>query len=312
MNQTTQAELALYRYYGERLQVQTPPTTQPSGATILQLMDQFDHFFLDGFGTLYHYDHPIAGAPEMLNTLRQRGKSIRILTNAASRPASKLGSFLRSIGIPVADEEIIASGSLLPKALSQMEKSYRKVFHLGHPQAEELLIQSGLTLFTPEELQQELIHPTSPPLVIITSRLDRYAEQVDLAHQYLKLPEARLVVLNPDAMAPLPDGSKIPVSGLQAWELYQDTQCDFQILGKPFPELFIAALESLPSGATVERTLMIGDTPGTDMQGARHQGITCTLRLGGNVHTLNWREICHYLNIQPHFYLAPNSWEIFL
>lgn len=83
---------------------------------------------------------------------------------------------------------------------------------------------------------------------------------------------ALLVVANPDLTHPSPDGGIVPETGALLRALLACTgPVPYEIVGKPEPHLFQAALERL--GLRAPQVLMIGDNPETDGRGARDLGI---------------------------------------
>ena len=124
-----------------------------------------------------------------------------------------------------------------------------------------------------------------------------YARAVSL----LRKPDATLLVLNSDAWAPRIDGTRAPVSGELAERLRLDSGCkDVLYFGKPFSGIFDKLKASLPMDA---RILMIGDTLGTDVMGARYAGIGSALVIGRNEPAAELAEDELALGVVPDYYL---------
>ena len=112
---------------------------------------------------------------------------------------------------------------------------------------------------------------------------------------------ATLLVLNSDAWAPNIDGSRSPVSGALAECLRRESGCDdVHYFGKPFPAIFNKVKFSLPAGS---RILMVGDTLGTDVMGARYAGIDSALVVGRNEPAAELKADERALGIVPDYYL---------
>jgi HAD superfamily hydrolase (TIGR01450 family) len=288
-------ELKIYRNYRTALGLtaRAPEAPGSSGipvkTSIPELSQRFRAFLFDGFGTLYNLNDIHPGAPGMLNHLRATGCAIRLITNAASRHPDKLCAHLRNIGIHFEPEEIICSGSLLSSA--NLDLKIQSALHLGRDEALCFLETAGITgtLF-PDE-----------PTVIISSAFSKDDPLLHPAEELLRMPGAKLVVLNPDAWAPKMDGSRMPVSGSLAWTLHQKTSCQTVFLGKPFPQIFQTALRSLP--AEIGPAIMIGDTLGTDILGGQVAGLATALMLGGNSSWESLQEDEMSLGISPDYYL---------
>jgi len=289
-----ESEAALYLQYASQLRVKQDWLFQPGQArlsSLVELVDQYDAFFFDGFGTLYNLKDPHPGAADALQYLRHAGKQIRLLTNAASRPQEKLQAHLQSMGIHFSPHEIISSGTLLEDWNRQ--HLYSSAYHMGKSDALPFFEKAGISVqFSPID-----------PLVILTGALPTHIDPREHILSILTRKDAILVVLNPDAWAPNLDGTRIPVSGVAAMELQTLTGCRIAHLGKPFPEIFQKAKNSLNSS---KRILMIGDTLGTDIVGARASGLDCALVLGGNSLSAELYADEQLLQTAPDFYLSPH------
>ena len=138
-------------------------------------------------------------------------------------------------------------------------------------------------------------------------------ETYALAVKILKRPGAILLVLNSDAWAPkIPDDDGVtvrePVSGALSERLRRDSMCETNggdgcetyYLGKPFPAIWEKVKCSLPVGS---RVLMVGDTLGTDVLGARVAGFDCALVVGRNVPAEELETDEKALGIRPDWYL---------
>ena len=152
------------------------------------------------------------------------------------------------------------------------------------------------------------------PIVAISSAKDTpetYAQAVKI----LQKPGAILLVLNSDAWAPkIPDENGVtvrePVSGALSERLRRDSACYANggegcvtfYLGKPFPAIWERVNASLPAGS---RVLMIGDTLGTDVYGAKIAGFDSALVVGRNVPADELEADEAALGIRPDWYLQP-------
>ena len=122
-----------------------------------------------------------------------------------------------------------------------------------------------------------------------------------------------LLVLNSDAWAPkIPDDDDVtvrePVSGALSERLRRDSVCEANgmvgcetfYLGKPFPAIWEKVKRSLPEGS---RVLMVGDTLGTDVLGARVAGFDSALVVGRNVPADELEADEDILGVRPDWYL---------
>lgn len=289
-----ESEAAIYLQYASQLRTKRSWHYQPGQArlsSLVELASKYDAFFFDGFGTLYNLCDPHPGAAEALHYLRQCGKQIRLITNAASRPQEKLQAHLQTMGIHFHSYEIISSGDLLWEW--NLYQKHSSAYHMGRNDALGFLDKAGIeSQFNPSE-----------PVVILTGALPSHLNHQEQILSILSRKDAVLVVLNPDAWAPNMDGTRIPVSGVVAMNLQQQTGCRVVHLGKPFPEIFEKAKLSLTHSKQI---LMVGDTLGTDMVGARASGLDCALVLGGNSISDELLADEDLLQTNPDFYLSPH------
>lgn len=281
-------ELSIYKHYFEL-------ASFPSLESITQnisldfLLDHYDAFFFDAFGTLYNHKHYIyPNAQEMFKRVREKGKIIRLITNAASQPIPKLMEDLHAMGFHFERDEIFSSGELLTSVNQQLKIT--EAFYVGYPAGTAFLTTAGISV---QENPKENV-------VVVSAAVEEPAIY-SKALEILKRPGGHLIVLNPDAWAPRIEGPRVPVSGAYAHRLKIESNCKATYCGKPFPELFLRAIKSLPPNT---KTVMIGDTLATDIGGALYAGIDAALIVGRNMdkETLAGDEIS--LRVRPTYYLV--------
>ena len=92
----------------------TCPDGEPARVHLGDIIDRYDAFCFDGYGTLYNRgDFVYPGAKEWFSELRRMGKQIRLVTNAASNLDKALADEADARGFDFTVEETISSGSLL-------------------------------------------------------------------------------------------------------------------------------------------------------------------------------------------------------
>ena len=292
---------------------------QPRSVTLPEIIDRYDAFCFDGYGTLYNrgsFVYP--GAMEWFKMLRRAGKHIRLVTNAASDVDEVLARDADKRGFDFSTEETISSGSLLKDLVLELRcrencegknRKYelREVYYIGRETGKNVLTSCGLRAVAMDAEPVE-------PIVAISSAKDTpetYAQAVKI----LRRPGAILLVLNSDAWAPkIPDENGVtvrePVSGALSERLRRDSACEANggescvtyYLGKPFPQIWEKVKRSLPAGS---RVLMIGDTLGTDVYGAKIAGFDSALVVGRNVPADELEADEAALGIRPDWYLVP-------
>ena len=289
-------------------------SVQPRHVHMADLLDRYDAFCFDGYGTLYNrgsFVYP--GAMEWFKMLRRAGKQLRLVTNAASDVDEVLARDADKRGFDFTAEETISSGSLLRELVERLRSEpakpfeLREVYYIGRETGKHVLEACGITAVAMDAEPAE-------PIVAISSAKDTpetYAQAVKI----LQKPGAILLVLNSDAWAPkIPDENgntlREPVSGALSERLRRASMCDANggegcatyYLGKPFPAIWERVKSSLPAGS---RVLMIGDTLGTDVYGAKVAGFDSALVVGRNVPAEELEADEMVLGIRPDYYLMP-------
>ena len=284
----------------------------PQRVRMEDLLDRYDAFCFDGYGTLYNrgsfvYD----GALDWYTMLRAAGKQMRLITNAASDVDSVLAADAGKRGFAFSEAETISSGSLLKELCVELRsrsvnrRDIREIYYIGRETGKHVLEGCGIKAVAPAGEPVE-------PIVAISSAKDT-PETYEQAVKILKRPGAMLLVLNSDAWAPkIPgdDGVTVrePVSGALSERLRHDSMCETNggagcetfYLGKPFPTIWEKVKRSLPEGS---RVLMVGDTLGTDVLGAKVAGFDSALVVGRNVPAEELEADEKVLGIRPDYYL---------
>lgn len=280
---------------------------EPRQVYIDDVIDEYDAFCFDGYGTLYNrgaFVYP--GANEMFRKLRAAGKQMRLVTNAASDVPEVLAADAAKRGFDFTAEETISSGSLLTDLCAVLRgegKALDEAFYIGRESGLHVLDANGI----------KAVNDPKEPVVAISSAKET-AESYAQAVEILRRPGAILLVLNSDAWAPKIDGSREPVSGALCEKLRRDSMCEANdgkgcttyYLGKPFPEIWTAVRKTLPAslfGGKEPRVLMIGDTLGTDVYGAKIAGFDSALVVGRNEPASELAQDEAFLGFRPDYYL---------
>ena len=281
----------------------------PQRVRMEDLLDRYDAFCFDGYGTLYNRGSFVyEGALDWYTMLRAAGKQMRLITNAASDVDSVLAADAAKRGFAFSEAETISSGSLLKDLCVELRgrgKAVREVYYIGRETGKHVLESCGITAVALDAEPAE-------PIVAISSAKET-PETYEQAVKILKRAGSMLLVLNSDAWAPkIPgdDGVTVrePVSGALSERLRRDSMCEANggagcetfYLGKPFPAIWEKVKRSLPEGS---RVLMVGDTLGTDVLGAKIAGFDSALVVGRNVPTAELEADEKVLEIRPDYYL---------
>ncbi|HZR41085.1 MAG TPA: HAD-IIA family hydrolase [Ktedonobacteraceae bacterium] len=230
------------------------------------LAEQFDAFLLDLDGVVYIGNAPLPHTVEVLKRLRNLGKLVRFLTNDPGPSRKQLVVRLQKMGIEAREEEAITAGWATALYLTQHQIG--SAYVVG---------SSGLCT----ELEEAGIHVTNeeedrPEAVVIgcddsiTYRDIRQATR--LIHR-----GAAFIATSADLWFPTLHGP-MPAVGTVVEAIRVACNKQPLIVGKPYPTMF---QEALLSCGNIQRVVMIGDTPTSDILGAHQVGIPALLVVRG-------------------------------
>lgn len=250
-----------------------PDTAMPKPASGLrELAGRYDLFLLDQYGVLHDGRAPYAGVMEALKGLRRHGKQVCVLTNSGRSARHNLKRLGRLGFEPALFDHVATSGDMALEWLLR-ERPGTPCYPYCTPAVAACLRQAGLVLAeSPEEAGLILLSTLPLPP-------DRMTE--DTAAPVFEAGLRRgltLVCANPDMVGPEGDRIVISPGTVAAW--YRARGGSVRYFGKPDPAFVHHALSLFP-GAASARSVMIGDTPETDLAGARAAGIDAVFITGG-------------------------------
>ncbi|GLV54079.1 hypothetical protein KDH_09280 [Dictyobacter sp. S3.2.2.5] len=225
------------------------------------LVDQFDAFFFDLDGVIYVGRQVLPHVISSLARLRQQGKAIRFLTNNPCPTRDGLIDRLHTLGIEAYKEELFTSSWATCLYLQQQE--IHKVYAIGSPDMVLELAEVGISTTR-----------TDPEVVVVGCETAIDYEQLQLATRFLRK-GVRFVATMVDAWFP-DEGGPSPATGALIAALQASTERYPEIVGKPAPTMFREACRGLPH-IELERIVMIGDNPMSDILGAHQAGMTALL-----------------------------------
>jgi HAD superfamily hydrolase (TIGR01450 family) len=229
------------------------------------LADKFDVFVFDAFGVLNVGETPIPGARERIDALREMGKTLFVLTNAASFTFPQTVEKFQKLGFDFKPEELISSRVVCEMHLDD----YADVGHWG--------------VIGPEDYHAGQIGISNSALGTDGADYDRVdgflflssagwsrMKQTMLLHSLAANPRP-VVVANPDLVAPREDGLSLE-PGYFAHDL-QDALPNLSVNfhGKPYGSVYDHIHERLGGKDNLDpsRIAMLGDTLHTDILGAQ-------------------------------------------
>lgn len=226
---------------------------------------------LDLDGTVYRGDELLPGAREAIAALRDRGLDLLFCTNNPTRSRAAYAERLRGFGIDATPEDVLPAGYVTAEFLRR-EYPGAGVYLLGSDSLREQFREAGLGLVgAPSEAE-----------VVVTS-YDPAFDYDDLTAGLWALDRATAFVgTDPDLTYPDAGGRRRPGSGAITGAVARVAQREpDHELGKPAAMTAELALETL--GHPPDRTLVVGDTPATDVALGARAGARTALVLTGSV-----------------------------
>lgn len=215
-----------------------------------------EHFLLDLDGTLIRENEPMEGAADLLRRLDGR---YAVVSNNSTDTAQSLSRRLARLGLRIPPDKLVLAGQLTIDFLAS-----------SRPRARVQLLAS-IALRRYAQRQGCVLVEQAPDLVVLA--LDKrftYAKLSAAANAVAS--GAELVATNGDLHHPAPGEARVPETGTL---LHAVAACagiaPALVVGKPENMLFAEGLRRL--GARPEGTLVIGDNPATDAQGATRLGM---------------------------------------
>lgn len=266
---TLTVDAAFRRYEDIRHRLPTarfPKTTQECRG-LLDLVDRFDAFVLDGFGVLNVGDTAIPGAVACIAALRSRGKRVVLLTNAASYTRATAVARCRLMGFDFGDGEVVSSRDICLRRLDTIPGVGRWGAIAG---SDDRFMDISADCFHWSTDTDE----AADGVILLSSAGMTDALEADL-EAALRVRPRPVAVANPDLVAPRETGlSKEP--GYYANRLADRLGIEPVFFGKPFGNAFDDALAQL-ADIDRDRIAMVGDTLHTDILGGCAAGMRTVL-----------------------------------
>ncbi len=268
---TKDAEWAFAQY--ERVRNVLPGADFPSGSRtisrIAEMAGEADVFLLDAFGVLNIGESVIPGAPEWVSALQGAGKRVLVVGNGASAsPSASLAKFER-LGFDFSPRDIIASRNVLAGALEARTEPLWGAM-LGEGGALEELPVRAFRL----ELDSRDYDRVAGFLLLGSGYWTQ--EHQELLVASLARNPRPVLVGNPDIVAPREHGLTLE-PGWFAHDAARRTGIVPEFFGKPFGNIFEAALKAVGDGVPRDRIVMVGDTLHTDVLGGAAIGARTVL-----------------------------------
>jgi HAD superfamily hydrolase (TIGR01450 family) len=239
--------------------------------------------FLDAFGVLTDSAHALPGARELVQALVDARKEYFVLTNDASRTPATLAARFHRLGLPIPEERIVSSGSLVASFFSTHALFGKKCVVLGPADSIAIVREAGGTVVPADaEAALEVLvvcdESGYPFLETIDDCLSMIVRAIDAGTPPV------LLLPNPDLVYPKPRGALGIAAGTVARAFEEalgarypgrraDPSLRFVRLGKPHAAIFEEACRR----AGTRDAVHVGDQLETDVRGASAVGIASAL-----------------------------------
>ena len=254
-----------YEVARPRLPGATFPKHSVFAASLAELKDEFDAFVFDSFGVLNVGDTPIDGACRRIEELRNDGKQLAILTNAATVPLGKLVHKYTQLGFQFEASEIISSREVLAGGLRCFDGEMR--WGVAAP------LQSNIDELPGRchRLDTETAGFNYADGFILLSSQGWTLELQSMLAEALAGQPRPVLVGNPDIVAPREGGLSLE-PGAYAHQIADALGVEPVFYGKPFGNAFAEVAGRFEPAVDPRRIVMIGDSFHTDILGGAAAG----------------------------------------
>jgi len=260
-----------------------------------ELLDGIDHVLLDCDGVIWLEGELLPHAKRTLDLFRDHNIGVAFVSNNATSTRKTYAERFKKLGIDVSHEQIFTSGTasasyLKNTLLPSLPQDRQGVYLIGQKAIEEEMREQGLKWSggtDPDE--NELMPPQDftvlspkPDVGVVLASFDMHYNYKKMckAFNYLTHNDGCVLLLsNEDAEVPLKDGITGAGEGAMAAPLKLAAKGPIIVAGKPNQPLMDAVLKQMDFKR--EKTLMIGDTLGTDITFGNNGNVRTLLVLSG-------------------------------
>lgn len=279
----------------------------PITTSLPGLAERFDVFFVDQFGVLHDGSIAYPGAIDALAALKDSGATVVMVSNSGRRSAPNEDR-LRRLGFREGSwDHFLSSG----------EVAWR-MFQGGHGHAplvagsRVMVLTRGDDTSSVEDLQLDLTATGADAELILLSGSEGDLRSFEEYREMLAPAAARdvpMVCTNPDNIMLTPVGPRFG-SGRIA-QMYEEMGGSVTWIGKPYPEIYRAALEDLGQPDPT-RVVGVGDSLEHDVAGARGVGLSAALVRTGVIDGIadaNLEALYVEQDLRPDFILPAFTWQ---
>lgn len=219
-------------------------------------------FLLDLDGCVYTGNTLVPGVRPFLQQLREAGRRLLFLTNNSREAADELQAKLACLGVAADREEILSAVEVAGPFVRERFGPSR-VLAIGAETLRRLLVAAGHSLVS--------LKAHRDARVVVVGHDFTFDYQKLTAASRAVASGAAFVAVNLDLRLPAEDGEFYPGCGTIAEAVAAAAGVRPEVVGKPRPHLFQAALGRV--GVPPGEAAMIGDSLFSDVRGAQAVGL---------------------------------------
>jgi HAD superfamily hydrolase (TIGR01450 family) len=271
-----------------------------------QITDHYQVILLDSYGVLKNHRGLIPQVQESINYLREQGKTIRVLTNDASRSPEQQAARFAQQGLQGIDPaEVITSGMMARQFLAQKVRGGR-VAYLGTQSAAQYILDADLESVPVGELDLEATDDIVAMVFLDDEGFD-WNVDINKTVNLIRKTTIPVIIANSDKLYPVARNDVSIATGGIAKLVESILGRKFIHFGKPDTQMFNYAFEDINKHGDFRREdiLMVGDTLHTDILGGNKFGVSTMLVLSGNTRMENADILIRSTGIIPD-YICPS------
>ncbi|HTU03612.1 MAG TPA: HAD-IIA family hydrolase [Candidatus Sulfotelmatobacter sp.] len=219
-------------------------------------------FIFDLDGCVYTGEALVPGVADVLAALRARKRRVLFLSNNSREDGRELQAKLDRLGIPARPEEVLSAAEFAGTFL-QTRFGPSRVLAIGSPTLLRRVVQAGHRLIHAEE--------AGNAQVVLVGHDSGFTYETLAVLSRTVAAGAAFVAVNLDPRLPLEHGEFLPGCGALVEAVAAAAGTRPEIVGKPRPHFFQAALGRLQ--VRPGEAAMIGDSLVADVQGAQGAGL---------------------------------------
>lgn len=259
------------------------------------ILNKFDYYFIDQWGVIHNGKKKLRGVNNFINILKKNKKKIILISNSSQIEERIIEETLIPLNFnPNQFDKIICSGELINKYVNNNFKNKissilinKKCYVISNTKDKKNIDFFNLKKTNLKEAK--FILAMSLPKKTSLQKINKMLNSI-------KKFNLTMICTNPDKLVFEGNNKKISFQVGYLADLYE--QCGGKVIytGKPYLNIFKESIKDFEN-FDKKRSLMIGDSIETDMQGAKNFNIKSLLILNG-VHKI---EVKKYSNLKNYF-----------